>query len=86
MPFGKAGLRLRSIGLAQIRVTSFFFLVNHLVVMGLFNNAMEYIDKMILIFIVVVVDGRLFTSSNISHHMKLGIISQDANLSLNYKK
>lgn len=54
--------------------------------MGLFNNAMEYIDKMILIFIVVVVDGRLFTSSNISHHMKLGIISQDANLSLNYKK
>lgn len=83
MPFGKAGLRPRSVGLAQIRVP--FFFVNHSVVIVLFNYVMEYIDKMILIFIIVVV-GRNFTSSNVSHHMKLGITSQDANLSLNYQK
>ena len=38
----------------------FFFLrVNHSVIMDLFNNVLEYIDKMI--FTVVVVDGRKFS-------------------------
>lgn len=70
MLIGEAGLRMRSIGQADKGYFFFFFLVSHSVVMGLFNNVMVYIDKMLLIFTVLVLDGRIITSSNASHHMK----------------